>query len=158
MAMKTNRTGMVFGLCFLFTMVGWYFRSDMWHTDHEFSTAYSVSLGATCESDIKTCKIKTNDPIGYRPELSRDEVVSMNFAGKADIEIYRNCLIWDALNWECENAKIMMRYGVIDHNDFEPSKDIYYVPHLAWKMAKLHVLPLDTVRDAPPPERQKKGA
>ena len=157
-AVKKDRTYMILFLSFVFTMMGWYFKQDIWHYDTEVIAAYSLSLGSACESDIKACKIVTNAPVGYRPETSRNEVVSIDFTHGNDIEVYHDCEIWDVYNWDCENGKIGMRYGVMDHNDFNPAKDIYYVPKLAWKMAKLHILPLDTVRLAPPPSRQPHAA
>jgi hypothetical protein len=149
---KPDRTWLIFCLAFLFMGVGWYFESDIWHYDREVIPAYSLSLGETCEADIKTCKIVTNKPIGYRPETSRDEVVSLDYAQDNQIGLYRNCMIWDAYNWECEGGRIGMRLGVMTRNDFETKQDIYYVPKLAWKMAKLNILPLDTVRRTPIPK------
>jgi hypothetical protein len=149
---RKDRTALAFFLCFCFMMMGWYFRSDIWHYDREVIPAYSLSLGETCETDVKACRIVTNAPVGYRPETTRDEVVSIDFAHSAALAVYHDCTIWDAYNWSCEGGRIAMHYGVMDRNDFDTTKDIYYVPKLAWKMAKLHMLPLDTIRRTPIPK------
>ncbi len=68
-----------------------------------------------------------------------------------DLQRYEDCTIWDDRDWSCGGGfrTIFMRNGIVQRNDFAPSRDVYYVPKLAWKMAKLHILPLFSVRHAP---------
>ena len=153
-----DRTWLFFSMALAFYALGFFMKSDIAYSNDRYVSVYSVSLGENCEEDIKACKMVANPAIGMRVDLIRSEVTSFAVHDGYRIGVYRNCAIWDGRNWDCEEGHAAMRNGVLTHNDFAGSKDIYYLSKIGWKMAKLHILPLDSVRMAPPPARQPKKA
>jgi hypothetical protein len=149
-----DRSWLFFFLALAFYALAFFTKSDIAYTDDTYVAVYSVSLGEDCETDIRACKMVANPAIGMRVDTVRAEVTSFAAYDGVRIGVYRNCAIWDARNWDCEEGRVGMRYGVLTRNDFAGSKDLYYISKIGWKMAKLHILPLDSVRRAPPPVRQ----
>ena len=142
-------------------VIGFMFETDVKYDDAPTINVYSVSLGATCEQDVKTCRMKANPAIGFRPETTRNEVVEFDRVHKEvhPPRLYTGCVIWSATDWWCEGGRIVMSEGLIARNDLQLDPDIYYVPKIAWKMAKLHILPVDSVRHAKvEPPKRKQGA
>ncbi len=141
---------LVIGLAFMLS--GFFFQTDLGYDDAPIATSYSLSLGANCESDYKQCHVRPRVVVGYRIETTRNEVVAFMPGMDGLMDKYNECTIWSASDWQCEAGRISMHDGLITHNEFETDHDIYYVPKIAWKMAKLHILPLNSVRHSPPPK------
>ena len=156
LAFSDRHFAALFILALIFYAVGFLLHSDFSMDESPYVSSYSLTLGANCEADIKQCHVKAKPVVGYRVETTRNEVVAFMPDIEGMLAKYDNCQIWDTSNWDCELGKISMRDGVLQHNAFEANNDVYYVPKTAWKLAKLHILPVNSVRRAPPPPRARK--
>ncbi len=149
---------LLFTLAVMFSIAGFLFHSDLGVDDSPIAVSYSLSLGAKCEVDYSQCHIRPRPVVAYRVETTRNEVVAFMPGLDETIAKYGDCNLWDTSNWDCDQGRISMRDGMLTRNAFEPDSDVYYVPKVAWKLAKMHILPLNSVRKAPPPAPQGRKA